>query len=171
MEAQVQKQNGLRSARGFSLSEIRKTGLNIYQARKLGVYIDPRRRTLHEFNVKKLEVLIRERQEQLQKEAEKEKEREEKAKKKKVKEKKVKEKPEKKKKEVGKKEEAEVRKIEAKGDLTQIKGIGKKRAEELEAAGIATVEELIRADAEKLAEETGFTAEYIKKLKERARTL
>lgn len=168
MEAQVKKMNGFKSARGFSLSEIEKAGLSVRQVRTLGVYVDPRRRTLHEFNVQTLKTLIEEHQKQL-KEAQKAKEKveeEEKKKKKKKKEKKVKKVE--KKKEIKKEKKKE--KIE-KVDLTEIKGVGKKKAETLEAAGVSSVEELIRTDTAELAEKTGFSPEYIEKLKEQAKAL
>lgn len=174
MEAQVRKIDGLRSARGFSLSEVRKAGLSIHQAKKLGVYVDPRRRTLHEFNVQTLKTLMEERQKQLEEEAQRmERELEEKEKEEKKKEKKKKKKVEKKKEVKEKKlEKKEVKEKEIEGkNLTEIKGVGKKRAEALETAGISTVEDLLKADAEELAEKTGFTPEYIEKLKEKARAL
>jgi predicted flap endonuclease-1-like 5' DNA nuclease len=162
MEAQVRKAHGHRPGKGFSLSEIRKAGFTTHQVRKVGVYVDSRRRTLHEFNVQTLRTLMEERQKQLQEEVKERMEKE-------VKEKKVKK--EKKEKKVKKKEVKKEKPVEKGTDLTEIKGVGKKRAEALEAAGVSTVEELIEADTEKLAEKTGFTAEYIEKLKEKARDL
>ncbi len=165
MEAQVKKQVDLRPGKGFSLSEIQKSGLTVLQARKLGLYVDPRRKTLHEFNVKALEVFIKERQKQLE-EAEVEEPVKEEKKPKKEK-KKVEEKPkEKKLKKVTPEKEEKVTR-----DVTEIKGIGKKKAEELKAAGISTVRDLIEADTEELAAATSFTVEYIEKLKEKAEAL
>jgi large subunit ribosomal protein L13e len=45
---------GVRKGRGFSLGEITKAGLTLSQARKLGIYVDKRRKTVHEWNVKVL---------------------------------------------------------------------------------------------------------------------
>ncbi|KYK35989.1 MAG: ribosomal protein L13e [Theionarchaea archaeon] len=176
MEAQVRRQHDLRSGKGFSLSEIRTVGLNVPQARKLGIYVDSRRKTLHEFNVKTLEVLIEERQKQLEEEkVEKMEEKEKKKEKEKVKkkpkkkeEKKRKEKVEEKKEE--KVKEKPVKKKEKAVQITEVKGVGKKRAEELNSVGISTVEDLLKADTEKLAEKTAFSAEYIEKLKKKARS-
>ncbi len=64
-----------------------------------------------------------------------------------------------------KKEEVQVR------DITEIKGVGKKRAEALKAAGISTVEDLLEVETEELVSKTKFTTDYIEKLKEEARTL
>ncbi len=44
-----------RLGKGFSLGELKKAGLNVKQALKLGIFVDYRRRTLHEDNVKALE--------------------------------------------------------------------------------------------------------------------
>jgi predicted flap endonuclease-1-like 5' DNA nuclease len=189
MESQVKKINGIKSGRGFSLSEVQKAGFTLRQVRKLGIYVDTRRRTLHEFNVETLQVLINERQKQLEEEIKRaeqereeakiEKEKKEKRKKKEEKERKEKEKRERKKKEEKekklkeekiKKEEIE-EKIEEEISLTEIKGVGKKRAEALEAAGIHTVADLLAANADELAEKTQFTPDYIEKLKENARML
>jgi predicted flap endonuclease-1-like 5' DNA nuclease len=156
MEAQVRKAHGHRPGKGFSLSEIRKAGFTTHQVRKVGVYVDSRRRTIHEFNVQTLRTLMEERQKQLQEEVKERMEKE-------VKEKKVKK--EKKEKKVKKKEVKKEKPVEKGTDLTEVKGVGKKRAEALEAAGVSTVEELIETD------KTGFTAEYVEKLKEKARDL
>jgi predicted flap endonuclease-1-like 5' DNA nuclease len=80
-------------------------------------------------------------------------------------------KKEKKEKKVKKKEVKKEKPVEKGTDLTEVKGVGKKRAEALEAAGVSTVEELIETDTEELVEKTGFTAEYVEKLKEKARDL
>lgn len=42
--------------RGFSLGELERAGISASEARRLGIYIDRRRRTVHEWNV---EALIR----------------------------------------------------------------------------------------------------------------
>ncbi|MBO3799946.1 MAG: ribosomal protein L13e [Candidatus Brockarchaeota archaeon] len=48
-----------RRARGFSLGELKEAGLNIYEVRKLGVPVDPRRKSVHEENIKKLKELLK----------------------------------------------------------------------------------------------------------------
>ncbi|MBU7016396.1 MAG: ribosomal protein L13e [Theionarchaea archaeon] len=194
MEPQVKKIHGLKSGRGFSLSEVHHAGFSIRQVRKLGVYIDQRRKTLHEFNVQTLQMLMEERLKELEEEAkrielereerkeetekkkrkEEEKERKKKEKEKKKAEEKEKKEKEKEKKKAEEKEKKEKEKEEEKEkgiDLTEIKGVGKKKAEAFEAAGIYTVEDLLKADTEELAEKTQFTSEYIEKLKEQARLL
>ncbi len=171
MEPRVMKPIGLKAGRGFSLSEIQGAGLTIHQARTLGVYLDVRRRTTHEFNIQTLKQLMEERQKQLEeevkrKELEKE-ETEEKEERKKTGKKEKKKETKEEKKEREKKEKKKAKEI----DITELKGVGEKKAEKLKAAGISTVEDLLKANTEELAEETEFTVEYIEKLKEKAETL
>ncbi len=40
-----------RSGKGFSKSEVQKAGLDAVSARKMGLPVDPRRRTVHDENV------------------------------------------------------------------------------------------------------------------------
>jgi predicted flap endonuclease-1-like 5' DNA nuclease len=195
MEAQVKKSSGLRPGRGFSLSEVHKVGLTVHQVRKLGIFVDTRRKTFHEFNVQNLKTLIEDRKAQLREDMEiMEKEREKIKERKRLEEKKRKEKEKAKKKEREKKEkelkekelkEKELKEKEKKEkikkkkeikktkelDLTEIKGIGKKKSEEFESAGVMTVADLLAADSETLSKKTKFSTDYIEKLKDRARSL
>lgn len=45
---------GLRDGRGFSLGELKAVGIDIKAARKLGIPVDTRRRSMHEWNIKRL---------------------------------------------------------------------------------------------------------------------
>ncbi|MBU7014418.1 MAG: ribosomal protein L13e [Theionarchaea archaeon] len=180
MQAQVHKEDdsSYRSGKGYSLSEVEKSGIRVSQVRKLGIYVDPRRRTLHEFNVQQLIALVEERQNQLREEAEKARREEVEMKEEKESRKKAKKEGEKKKEKRAEKKKIE-KKVEVKKekapegplDLTEIKGVGKKRAETFLKAGIQTVEDLIAADTGELAEKTQFTEDYIETLKERAKEL
>ena len=49
---------GVREGRGFSLGELKEAGLTPEKARKLGLYVDKRRKTVHEWNVKALREFI-----------------------------------------------------------------------------------------------------------------
>lgn len=55
--------------------------------------------------------------------------------------------------------------------LTKVSGIGKKTVEQLNAAGITSVQEFVVADAVKLAKKTGLSVEKIEKLKAEAQEL
>jgi len=45
---------GLRVGKGFSIGELKAAGLNLEEAKILGLWIDKRRRSVHEWNVKVL---------------------------------------------------------------------------------------------------------------------
>jgi len=45
---------GVRRGRGFSLGELERAGLTAKEARRLGIYVDKRRRSVHDWNVRAL---------------------------------------------------------------------------------------------------------------------
>jgi large subunit ribosomal protein L13e len=45
---------GTRKGRGFSLGELREAGLTAEKARKLGIYVDKKRKSVHEWNISAL---------------------------------------------------------------------------------------------------------------------
>jgi ribosomal protein L13E len=48
-----------REGRGFSLNELREAGITLEQAKRLGIYIDKRRRSCRRENVEALRMLLR----------------------------------------------------------------------------------------------------------------
>lgn len=58
-EPKVFKQKGKqRHGKGFSRGELRKAGLSLKDALRLGFPVDPRRRTAHEENVEAIKTLL-----------------------------------------------------------------------------------------------------------------
>lgn len=51
-----------REGKGFSLPEIKEAGITIDIAKKLGIYIDMRRRSKHKENVELLKKILKEKQ-------------------------------------------------------------------------------------------------------------
>ncbi|MCE4606738.1 MAG: ribosomal protein L13e [Desulfurococcales archaeon] len=49
---------GWRVGRGFSIGELGEAGLAVKKARKMGLPIDERRRSVHEYNVSKLKEIL-----------------------------------------------------------------------------------------------------------------
>jgi large subunit ribosomal protein L13e len=49
----------VRIGRGFSIGELKEVGLNVKKARKLGLYIDERRRSIHKENIEILKEFIK----------------------------------------------------------------------------------------------------------------
>ncbi len=45
---------GMRRGRGFSLGELKEAGFTVEEARRLGIYVDRRRRSVHPWNVEAL---------------------------------------------------------------------------------------------------------------------
>jgi len=48
----------LRAGRGFSKLELKEVGLSLKRARSLGIPIDPRRRSKHEWNIRNLKQFL-----------------------------------------------------------------------------------------------------------------
>ena len=152
-----------REGRGFSLKEIKEAGINIQRARKLGFLVDRRRKTVYDENIKKLKELLK----TAKKKPVKKKLVKEKVEKPIKKEKKVKKKAEEPKKKVAKPKKKAVKEKKIKEiALTEVKGLGKKTAEQLEKAGIKSANELLSLDTKEIVEKTGISEKKIERLKE-----
>ncbi len=51
---------GVRVGRGFSIGELEAAGLDITSAKKLGIPIDKRRRSVHQWNIERLKSFLQE---------------------------------------------------------------------------------------------------------------
>ncbi|MBS7287600.1 MAG: ribosomal protein L13e, partial [Candidatus Freyarchaeota archaeon] len=139
----------VREGRGFSLGELKEANITLQDAKKIGLRVDVRRRSVHKENVESLKSFMKELQ-KAKKKAEK-----------------VAKKVEKKKEEVAEERRDKVK--EAPGEmvpkegapLTTLKGLGPKTAEKLKEVGIESVEELAEEDAELLSEATGISVQKL----------
>ena len=153
LQSKVKSRKGLRKGNGFSLTELKEAGLSVAQARKLGVRVDERRRSLHAFNVQALK--------ELQKAPPEEKPKPVRAK----------AAAPQKKAEAPKRAAAPKEKAAAPIPLTEVKGIGEKRAESLAAAGIKDARGLADADLAALAEKAKIPLKTLQKYQEEAKRL
>lgn len=178
MRPTVYKSSGMREGKGFTFREFAEAGLTEKDVLTLGLSFDRRRKTAHPFNIellKKMKVEAGRVPEVTPKVEEVHEGRESKEaappsrrKTEKPKEKKEK-KPEEKKAE---KKEVKVTAKKGKGiPLTELKGVGEKKAQEFAHAGIKDIEELLSCDPAKVAGKTSFSEEYIAKLKKEAEKL
>ncbi|HOP08718.1 MAG TPA: ribosomal protein L13e [Candidatus Methanofastidiosa archaeon] len=173
----------MRNGRGFSKKELEEAGLTVDDALWMGIPVDVKRRTLYEENVEtisslleQLKVLQEEYEEQ--KKAELARQEEVRTEKEKDSKKKKKAKPEKKPK---KEKPAEVEEVveeepveeesEESIPLEMIPGVGPKTAERLVEAGYSTVDDIMNATAEQLAEIKGISEKSAKEIIEKAKGL
>lgn len=152
LQSKVKSRKGLRDGNGFSLTELKEAGLTVAQVRKLGIRVDERRRSLHAFNVQALRELQKAQPE---------------AKPKPVRAKAAA--PQKKAAAAPKEKVAAV--AAASIPLTEVKGIGAKRAESLAAAGIKDARDLADADLAALAEKAKIPPKTLQKYQEEAKRL
>lgn len=119
----VRRKRKVRKGRGFSREELRSANLSVKEARKLGISVDERRSTMHDENVKTLRAFISE----IQRTG--------------IRTEKVKVAPPAKRKTL----EAVI------SELTQVKGIGQRRAQQLVNIGINSVEKLSKMKQNELS--------------------
>lgn len=119
----VRRKRKVRKGKGFSREELRSANLSVKEARKLGISVDERRSTMHDENVKTLRAFISE----IQRTG--------------IRTEKVKVAPPAKRKTL----EAVI------SELTQVKGIGQRRAQQLVNIGINSVEKLSKMKQNELS--------------------
>jgi len=123
LQALVKRKRRIRMGRGFSRGELREVNLSVKEALKLGIPVDVRRSTKHDENVEALksylaEVLPTKKSPRTSKTVSKK----------------------------DAKSESKEKTTKIVTDLTQVPGIGPKRAQQLKNAGINSIEELAKAD-------------------------
>jgi len=124
IQAIVRRKRKVRKGKGFSRGELKAVNLSVKEARKLGIPVDERRSTIHDENVKTLKTFLAEIQ-RVKVETEK----------------------------ARTTSPAERKTLEtAISELTQVEGIGQKRAQQLASIGIDSVEKLAKADQKELSE-------------------
>jgi predicted flap endonuclease-1-like 5' DNA nuclease len=175
MRPTVYKPSGMREGKGFTLKEFIEAGLTEKDVLKLMLPFDRRRKTTHSFNIELLKKMKEEAGKVTEvmpeiKEVREEPELKEAAPTPKRKAGKPKEKKEKKpvEKSTEKKEEKVTAKKGEGVPLTELKGVGEKKAQEFAHAGIKDVDDLLSCDPVKVAGKTSFSEEYIIKLKKEA---
>lgn len=165
-----------REGRGFSIGELNEAGLPTIKAKKMGFVVDKRRRTVYPKNVELLRRKSKEIEEEMEKKArarritkrkEAPKTRGKPKRAGKPKAEKVKKAPKKKK--VAKKKPAKEK--EKIIPLTDVKGLGPKRAEKLHETGVKSANDLIKADLVKVAEETGISTKILERYVSEAKKL
>lgn len=124
IQAIVRRKRKVRKGKGFSRGELKAVNLSVKEARKLGIPVDERRSTIHDENVKTLKTFLAETQRA------------------KIETEKAGTTPPAKRKTLG----------TAISELTQVEGIGQKRAQQLASIGIDSVEKLAKADQKELSE-------------------
>ena len=124
IQAIVKRKRKVRKGKGFSRGELKAVNLSVKEARKLGIPVDERRSTIHDENVKTLKTFLAETQ-RAKIETEK----------------------------AGTTPPAKRKTLEtAISELTQVEGIGQKRAQQLASIGIDSIGKLAKADQKELSE-------------------
>lgn len=155
LRPKVKSRKGLREGNGFSLTELKEAGLTVAQAKRLGVRVDERRRSLHAFNVQALRELQKAPLEEKPKPV------------------RAKAAAPQKKAEAPKRAAAAPKEkaVAASIPLTEVKGIGEKRAESLAVAGIKDARDLVAVDLEPLAKRAKIPFKTLQKYQEEAKKL
>jgi len=140
LQALVKRKRRIRAGRGFSKGELREVNLSLKEARELGIPVDIRRSTRHDENIEILKSYLAEALHA------KEPPRSSEA----VFDRNVKEK---------RKDKA----VKTMLDLTQVPGIGPKRAQQLKNVGVNSVEDLVKADPKEVSRNLQVTEKTVSK--------
>ncbi len=139
LQALVKRKRRIRTGRGFSKGELKEVNLSIKEALKLGIPVDVRRSTRHDENIEILKSFLAENL-QVKKSAKPAEA---------VSDIKVR-----------KKRNKEVKTI---SNLTQLQGIGEKRAQQLRNLGIDSIEKLAKADPKEISENLRVSEKLVSK--------
>jgi len=123
-----------RRGRGFSKDEIEQAGLNIEDARKMGLMVDLRRRTVYPENIEALKQYMKDLEELIVALAEEE---------------------------TPTKTSVEVIPSDAIAELSSLRAVKKEEAELLIAAGITSISDLAYCEIDKVSKKTGIDEERI----------
>lgn len=134
IQAIVKRKRRIRAGRGFSRGELREVNISVKEALKLRIPVDIRRSTRHDENINILKSFLAESL-QAEKAPTPVKERKK-----------------------GKGKEVKVTR-----NLTQVHGIGEKRAQQLKNIGIDSIEKLVEADPKEVSKSLGFSEKSVSK--------
>jgi len=140
LQVLVKRKRRIRVGKGFSRGELREVNLSVKEALRLGIPVDVRRSTKHDENVEVLksylaEVLPAKKSPRTSKRVSK--------------------------RDVKSQSKGKPTKIAT--DLTQVPGIGPKRAQQLKNAGINSIEELAKADPKEISKNLQLTEAAVSK--------
>ena len=137
IQAIVKRKRRIRAGRGFSRGELREVNLSVKEALKLGIPVDIRRSTVHDENIDVLKSFLAETlqaKKSLTSEAV-----------------------------VHAKERKRSKEVKVTHNLTQVPGIGEKRAQQLKIMGIDSIEKLAEADPKELSKKLKVSEKSVSK--------
>jgi len=140
IQAIVKRKGRIRAGRGFSRGELREVNLSVKEALKLGIPVDVRRSTRHDENIEILRSFLTKSLQAKKPPRPAETVSHIKARKK-----------------------SESKEVETMLNLTQVPGIGEKRAQQLKNLGIDSIEKLVKADPKEISKRLRVTERSVSK--------